>query len=103
MIRRPPRSTLFPYTTLFRSKGEGTKIGAERQLANGGLVGLQRRAVVARFVVMRAAQKDAAARHGGIDAGVRRVGGAVDRSALRRLDQNVAVRAEEVGGEGTAP
>src|SRR3712207_8162401 len=22
MIRRPPRSTLFPYTTLFRSKGE---------------------------------------------------------------------------------
>src|SRR3712207_9019922 len=27
MIRRPPRSTLFPYTTLFRSKGQlnGTK------------------------------------------------------------------------------
>src|SRR3712207_8284811 len=23
MIRRPPRSTLFPYTTLFRSQGEG--------------------------------------------------------------------------------
>src|SRR2546430_9128585 len=23
MIRRPPRSTLFPYTTLFRSKGFG--------------------------------------------------------------------------------
>src|SRR5437588_7641838 len=23
MIRRPPRSTLFPYTTLFRSKAEG--------------------------------------------------------------------------------
>src|SRR3712207_7867106 len=23
MIRRPPRSTLFPYTTLFRSSGEG--------------------------------------------------------------------------------
>src|SRR3989442_6399296 len=23
MIRRPPRSTLFPYTTLFRSKGPG--------------------------------------------------------------------------------
>src|SRR3712207_8711460 len=23
MIRRPPRSTLFPYTTLFRSAGEG--------------------------------------------------------------------------------
>src|SRR3712207_7775189 len=28
MIRRPPRSTLFPYTTLFRS--EGTKIKVEK-------------------------------------------------------------------------
>src|SRR3712207_9020729 len=26
MIRRPPRSTLFPYTTLFRSGHEGTRI-----------------------------------------------------------------------------
>src|SRR3712207_8571354 len=25
MIRRPPRSTLFPYTTLFRSEGQGEK------------------------------------------------------------------------------
>src|SRR2546430_8880345 len=25
MIRRPPRSTLFPYTTLFRSMPEGTR------------------------------------------------------------------------------
>src|SRR2546427_12433219 len=28
MIRRPPRSTLFPYTTLFRSKATG-KAGAQ--------------------------------------------------------------------------
>src|SRR2546430_7147801 len=30
MIRRPPRSTLFPYTTLFRSRcwQKGTSIGA---------------------------------------------------------------------------
>src|SRR3712207_7206902 len=27
MIRRPPRSTLFPYTTLFRSDGGGTGEG----------------------------------------------------------------------------
>src|SRR3712207_7418282 len=27
MIRRPPRSTLFPYTTLFRSKVEDTSRG----------------------------------------------------------------------------
>src|SRR2546429_7091045 len=25
MIRRPPRSTLFPYTTLFRSRGTGCR------------------------------------------------------------------------------
>src|SRR2546430_11645593 len=27
MIRRPPRSTLFPYTTLFRSRRQGGRIG----------------------------------------------------------------------------
>src|SRR2546426_8683918 len=27
MIRRPPRSTLFPYTTLFRSLGERFSVG----------------------------------------------------------------------------
>src|SRR3712207_6939119 len=27
MIRRPPRSTLFPYTTLFRSQVKGLPIG----------------------------------------------------------------------------
>src|SRR5688572_32737134 len=27
MIRRPPRSTLFPYTTLFRSTGRSPKSG----------------------------------------------------------------------------
>src|SRR2546430_5638718 len=32
MIRRPPRSTLFPYTTLFRSAGQGP-----RNLLTGGL------------------------------------------------------------------
>src|SRR3712207_8547756 len=32
MIRRPPRSTLFPYTTLFRSG----RLGGERGLAPGG-------------------------------------------------------------------
>src|SRR3712207_8395115 len=26
MIRRPPRSTLFPYTTLFRSRAEGSTV-----------------------------------------------------------------------------
>src|SRR2546430_8776063 len=30
MIRRPPRSTLFPYTTLFRSTGDGAIAFARR-------------------------------------------------------------------------
>src|SRR5438034_5741121 len=29
MIRRPPRSTLFPYTTLFRSTGEGAAVAVD--------------------------------------------------------------------------
>src|SRR3712207_8291948 len=33
MIRRPPRSTLFPYTTLFRSAQAGTRDGAVRTAA----------------------------------------------------------------------
>src|SRR2546427_1449876 len=34
MIRRPPRSTLFPYTTLFRSRGAGRiPHGLSRNLA----------------------------------------------------------------------
>src|SRR6266567_9015317 len=44
MIRRPPRSTLFPYTTLFRSDGEllhlvggvaGLEVRAERPALDG--------------------------------------------------------------------
>src|SRR2546426_7811383 len=31
MIRRPPRSTLFPYTTLFRSRHEPDLVGTDRQ------------------------------------------------------------------------
>src|SRR3712207_6995536 len=34
MIRRPPRSTLFPYTTLFRSRS-GTRSPAVRRGRNG--------------------------------------------------------------------
>src|SRR3989442_5661388 len=33
MIRRPPRSTLFPYTTLFRSEDELTKPPLDRQFS----------------------------------------------------------------------
>src|SRR3712207_8840690 len=33
MIRRPPRSTLFPYTTLFRSQLDEALLGGEIDLA----------------------------------------------------------------------
>src|SRR5256885_8314581 len=37
MIRRPPRSTLFPYTTLFRSSGVALEIGV--RVANKAAAG----------------------------------------------------------------
>src|SRR2546422_7204801 len=41
MIRRPPRSTLFPYTTLFRSqraeRGGGSRGGSRRGRRGGAL------------------------------------------------------------------
>src|SRR5689334_23566651 len=36
MIRRPPRSTLFPYTTLFRSGWVDTEMAAVPYLRDGG-------------------------------------------------------------------
>src|SRR3712207_7790418 len=40
MIRRPPRSTLFPYTTLFRSAGQmGTDIVVQLPLMRGVRLG----------------------------------------------------------------
>src|SRR5256885_9030817 len=53
MIRRPPRSTLFPYTTLFRSREHGVEL----ELAGGevlpGDVGLGRLPQLARKPVGR--------------------------------------------------
>src|SRR3712207_7475532 len=60
MIRRPPRSTLFPYTTLFRSLGVAA--GGERVAA-----GLERGAqlgVVVDLAVLHHRDAPAAARQG---------------------------------------
>src|SRR5689334_24739913 len=46
MIRRPPRSTLFPYTTLFRSRPEAQGRSA------GGAVAVARAAGISRAVVI---------------------------------------------------
>src|SRR3712207_9319892 len=37
MIRRPPRSTLFPYTTLFRSRSKPSYMGGMLEMANARL------------------------------------------------------------------
>src|SRR2546430_16832834 len=45
MIRRPPRSTLFPYTTLFRSEVQGVwrnALGVVEQLDDGMAAGVGR-------------------------------------------------------------
>src|SRR2546428_6369099 len=49
MIRRPPRSTLFPYTTLFRSDGAEVRglAGLERDGELRALAGLDERRLLA--------------------------------------------------------
>src|SRR3712207_7219482 len=53
MIRRPPRSTLFPYTTLFRSPHEQAAADVERELERRRVGGRHLRAAqrVVRAVV----------------------------------------------------
>src|SRR5690242_21188607 len=43
MIQRPPRSTLFPYTTLFRSKDSALEVSAvSANVTSSGVLGAQR-------------------------------------------------------------
>src|SRR2546430_4689421 len=59
MIRRPPRSTLFPYTTLFRSQAEAAAAGNCRDAAQivtgraGGLPGVSHFADLHRHIARR--------------------------------------------------
>src|SRR2546430_6354364 len=43
MIRRPPRSTLFPYTTLFRSQSEAARCFSNPTHGSGWIVQVQPR------------------------------------------------------------
>src|SRR3712207_7132105 len=56
MIRRPPRSTLFPYTTLFRSRLLARLGGPRRQRAEARLAQPLLRAVAG--AVLRVAEHD---------------------------------------------
>src|SRR3712207_9183598 len=84
MIRRPPRSTLLPYTTLFRSRSGGAG------LRGGGAVGAQRRLAAAAAAGRRAGDGVAGGQRapaaGGDErrrGGIRRCPGAVPSSARR--------------------
>src|SRR3712207_8771054 len=56
MIRRPPRSTLFPYTTLFRSlcSCEGLRVGVVQPAGGAGGAGVQQVGALARAAIERA-------------------------------------------------
>src|SRR3989454_10416009 len=74
MIRRPPRSTLFPYTTLFRSHGRGAGgrpggllrcRGAERGEPDGLALGVAAGWKLGDWRRHRGREGGAAAQHGG--------------------------------------
>src|SRR2546422_8323688 len=56
MIRRPPRSTLFPYTTLFRSDDPRGRAGIRRNLCASGSALSRPRAGPHKAQVQRGAQ-----------------------------------------------
>src|SRR2546426_48945 len=100
MIRRPPRSTLFPYTTLFRSAVEDCDRAA---LGHGGAVVVGDRRVVDRRDRNRDGRRAAALGAGhwsrvSFDAGVGLAGGGEGRG----LAAVVAVAEGAVGVAGHA-
>src|SRR2546430_9959699 len=70
MIRRPPRSTLFPYTTLFRS-------GVEPVLA---VTTLMKRTKQAAVILMKGRRLQSTGGHGRVHMGI--IGG-IDRKSTR--------------------
>src|SRR5689334_24486138 len=57
MIRRPPRSTLFPYTTLFRSQSEAHRIRQDADADAEQALACPHRAVRARQGVANASRQ----------------------------------------------
>src|SRR3712207_8575047 len=67
MIRRPPRSTLFPYTTLFRSAGAGANAvnadSVDRELVRVDRPGRDREPIDAARLDAVGAQRDVLQQH----------------------------------------
>src|SRR5258705_9185653 len=93
MIRRPPRSTLFPYTTLFRSQTTARKDGG-RWLLNGKKIWVTN-GPIADVVVVYAANDRAKGARGGITAFI------VERGfkgfRVGRIDEKMGLRGSKTG------
>src|SRR3712207_639311 len=110
MIRRPPRSTLFPYTTLFRSQIREARPNA----GHTAVADLQRAGLVAGVVTQNvdglhqaAGARDVVELHGGLDRTVcLGCGDIADRAALderlRAANPEFGPRAEEINPDGDA-
>src|SRR5947209_16876647 len=92
MIRRPPRSTLFPYTTLFRSTSSSSASSTTTVIVAGSrcrglacLVDEQHRDVVAHRIRVPAAGAHELAR-GVVDAQLRAAVGAGEELEHRRVE-----------------
>src|SRR3712207_9445243 len=92
MIRRPPRSTLFPYTTLFRSRARIARDLHDVVGHNLSLLVLQAGAERLALPADRSETREALA-------GIERSG----RSTLEELRRLVGVLREEGGGPGLQP
>src|SRR5690242_20972754 len=86
MIRRPPRSTLFPYTTLFRSPGVDPRGGATD--VSGAHQQLVARHLRVRRVVAQG--PDEQGRHPQ-DHGGEAIGGAGDRKSTRLNSSHMSI------------
>src|SRR5215212_2061421 len=103
MIRRPPRSTLFPYTTLFRSRErlpvlEPVAVALEQRAVDGGELGPDR---ADRATELGAVGEVDVAPERRVGAGdPRRVAEARPDGALGLLDEHVGEHVREVADAG---
>src|SRR3712207_7446376 len=59
MMLRPPRSTLFPYTTLFRSRPEGPLHAILQPLRRGARAARRRKSILRRATLRRVPRSEA--------------------------------------------